>query len=630
MKMSRRCSLNCSGRWWSSSARKVKGLAPVASLRNAAKEEVKFQASLPGAVVSAEANDSGPDSVANTTVSGMELPVSENGKPTADVRLISYNTQEDGQLEKTVCYLDTQSENCEERKDSKTHNKNLNIRDNIALSRKADKETSATQQAFMDDASSTCSYGADPQPTSPSRIISKDGRRENHSPSRVLSTGKHKNSETVRMVSGVHGNEVMSDLRLRVRGWCGHLYFDYFTASLILLNGILVGIQTDYMARKRIEKPPTVFEVLEFGFAFLFTTELGLRLYAYRLHFFTSRSSRAWNIFDFTIVAVQAVEILLTVLASGIGFNFNVLRILRLLRIVRLARALRLIGELRTIVSSIAGSLKPLFWTAVLLFMIIYVLGIFLTQSVHHKRMNLNDADSLPEELHIYWDNLALSILVLFESITGGIDWDTVCRPLIDHIGPEIGVVFCGYILFTVLAMLNVVTGVFIDSVMTNAGAAKEQETIAHVQSLFYNLDIDHSGEITWEAFERQLHQREMQQFFKTIDVDIEKARNLFELLDLDESGSVDVGEFMDGCLRIWSPAKGLDLRMILRDVNRALQVLYRLQDMCEDVDEKSGLLEDEKPFRQASSNGSAEARGRGEANRRNSRNIGTRIFANL
>merc|ERR1719335_1320688 len=86
--------------------------------------------------------------------------------------------------------------------------------------------------------------------------------------------------------------------------------------------------------------------------------------------------------FDFTIVSLQLIEILLTVLASGIGFNFNVLRILRLLRIVRLARALRLIGELRTIVSSIAGSLKPLFWTAVLLFMIVYVLGIFMTQSV--------------------------------------------------------------------------------------------------------------------------------------------------------------------------------------------------------------------------------------------------------
>ena len=54
-------------------------------------------------------------------------------------------------------------------------------------------------------------------------------------------------------------------------------------------------------------------------------------------------------------------------LAAGIGFNFNVLRILRLARIVRLARALRLIGELKTIVSSIAGSLRPLFWTAVLI-----------------------------------------------------------------------------------------------------------------------------------------------------------------------------------------------------------------------------------------------------------------------
>jgi voltage-gated sodium channel len=351
---------------------------------------------------------------------------------------------------------------------------------------------------------------------------------------------------------------------------CGSAYFDYVTAILILLNGILVGVQTEYMAVKDLKDPPIAFEVVEYLFCVAFTIELALRLYAYRSRFFTS-SGKAWNIFDFIIVSVQLVEIFMTILASGLGsFNFNILRILRLLRIVRLARVLRLFAELRTIVQSIVGSLKPLFWTAVLLFMIIYVLGICLTQAVHTRRMEMKeDNEPIPEAIEKFWSTLTRSVFSLFEAITGGVDWDDVCRPLIETVGVVVGLLFCIYILFTVLAMLNVVTGVFIDSVMSNATKAKEQATISHVQHLFHRLDMQHQGEITWDMFETCLQEKEMQEFFKTIDVDIEQAKSLFELLDLDESGSVDINEFMDGCLRIWAPAKGLDLRMILRDVNR-------------------------------------------------------------
>merc|ERR1719446_592574 len=117
--------------------------------------------------------------------------------------------------------------------------------------------------------------------------------------------------------------------------------------------------------------------------------------------------------------------------------------------------------------------------------------------------------------------------------------------------------------------MLNVVTGVFIDSVMNNAKRESESRTMQHLQNLFSKMDVTENCEIEWEDFERQLGGREMQAFFKTIDVDVSHARGLFELLDMDDSGIVDVNEFMDGCLRIWHPARGLDLRMIARDINR-------------------------------------------------------------
>ena len=52
-----------------------------------------------------------------------------------------------------------------------------------------------------------------------------------------------------------------------------------------------------------------------------------------------------------------------------------------------------------------------------------------------------------------------------------------------------------------------------------------------------------HSGGITWDAFEEQLHTKEMMEFFKMIDVDIDDAKCLFDMLDVDGSGSVDAQE---------------------------------------------------------------------------------------
>jgi len=239
-----------------------------------------------------------------------------------------------------------------------------------------------------------------------------------------------------------------------------------------------------------------------------------------------------------------------------------------------LARALRLISELKTIVSSIAGSLKPLFWTAVLLFMVVYVLGVYTTQVVLNKRISLrNSGLPVPAELTLYWGTLVPSIFSLFESITGGVDWDDVCRrPLIDHIYPEMGLLFAIYISFTVLAMLNVVTGVFIEAVMKNAAAENQERTRNGLRRLFPVIGLHEGESISWSEFETHLDRKEMKEFFRTIDVDISNAQNLFEVLDTDRSGSLDTEELLDGCLKIWQPCQSLDMTMLRHDMNVFVQ----------------------------------------------------------
>jgi hypothetical protein len=142
-----------------------------------------------------------------------------------------------------------------------------------------------------------------------------------------------------------------------------------------------------------------------------------------------------------------------------------------------------------------------------------------------------------------------------------------------------VGVVFTAYIMFSMFAMLNVVTGVFIERVLRHEEEEKEANTQRQVQDLLKKLDIGDADELTWEQFADRLTQKPMQEFFKIIDVDIRSARDLFDILDTDDSGTINVRDFTDGCLRIWAPPKGVDLKNIVREINEVKGLVMARRD---------------------------------------------------
>jgi hypothetical protein len=178
------------------------------------------------------------------------------------------------------------------------------------------------------------------------------------------------------------------------------------------------------------------------------------------------------------------------------------------------------------------------------------------------------------------------SFLTLFECITGGVDWDDAVAPLMDSVGHWIVPLFCLYISFSVLALLNVITGFFVQSSLDNAKKDNDTFMIGNVREAFKKAvandnpnnqrqrEINSSASMTWEDFEAQLRQPNMQAYFKAIDVDPSEARGLFRLIDLDNSGAVDFEEFLSGCLRLRGPAKALDLHLLMHEVKRSQKLI--------------------------------------------------------
>jgi voltage-gated sodium channel len=345
--------------------------------------------------------------------------------------------------------------------------------------------------------------------------------------------------------------------------------FDYCTLVLIFLNAITMGLQVDYMARNNTDKSPTWIRVIEVFCCCAFTIELILRIIVFG-RFFLQTEDWAWNVFDTLVVLLQVVEEILTAMASSFRMNFSflrVVRIFRLVRVIRLIRLLRLIGELRTLVASLAGSLKSFGWTIFLLFGMVYTASIFFTQLVVDNELG-KDASELPNEvLRDYFGSLGYSILTLVQSIMGGVSWREVSSPLMDELHWAMALVFCAYITFCVLAIMNVVTGVFVDSALKSAKNDRDIYLINTVRTMFRHMGLDLVSELTWSQFESALDSREMVEYFKAIDIDISEAEGIFQLLDMNNSGALSAGEFLSGCMRLQGPAKALDLIVLMHEV---------------------------------------------------------------
>jgi len=75
-------------------------------------------------------------------------------------------------------------------------------------------------------------------------------------------------------------------------------------------------------------------------------------------------------------------------------------------------------------------------------------------------------------------------------------------------------------------------------------------------------------GELTFEYFKQNLERHDVQMYLQIHGIDAQEAVELFQLLDVDESGTLSMDEFVYGCQRLKGSAKSLDMVRICDRVN--------------------------------------------------------------
>lgn len=266
-------------------------------------------------------------------------------------------------------------------------------------------------------------------------------------------------------------------------------------------------------------------------------------------------------------------------------------KILKMLRIARIFRVFRFSRELSLMALMIVDSMRSLMWAMMMLMLMIFVFAVWFTTNATFYLREYADsssptwyedlANSTTQNVHDIKNNfgtLGATTYSLLRSMLGGINWGILCDMLLkmDTISPML---FIFYILFTMLAVLNIVTGVFVD----NAGAAaktqrdyiieKEREVketyIRELQNLFWQMDDDGSGTLTAEEMQQLVKDPSMAAYFTALGFEPHDCVRLFTLLDTDSSGTVDIEEFLDGCLRLKGFARSIDVHFIMVLIHR-------------------------------------------------------------
>ncbi|CAL1133738.1 unnamed protein product [Cladocopium goreaui] len=364
------------------------------------------------------------------------------------------------------------------------------------------------------------------------------------------------------------------------------LFVEGMITWVIIANAVMMGIQMD----------PEYsdwggFFWCELAFTSLLLLEVAIRFMILGWRQFFCGQQVFWNLFDLFLLGCALTDVTKEAIteASHALNGSSLLRLCRLVRLVRIIKAFRLkfMGELRLMVKGLVAGLRTLSLAFTLLFVVLYVISGFATMSIGTSKQ------TAALGLEPYFRTLPDSMFTAFRCFTGECVNDSG-QPLHSLLAAEFGVPFvAGYVasyMLVSMGIFNVILAVYVDITMK---AAKENEALTAEQHsresiriarvtrellkkfaaafrmfqdfddsthpcLFQRLDtsmftddqIQENIAITKELFLLVIQDRGVQALMDDLELPRDRA-NLFEIIDADGSGTLQVVELVQGLLKI-------------------------------------------------------------------------------
>jgi len=389
-----------------------------------------------------------------------------------------------------------------------------------------------------------------------------------------------------------HASEPPGALRKRVMSLVNSTVFEAVSSAVILLNCFFLGWAVDRNLALVLEEDKggsvnlstglTGLKTIQWLMTFWFMTEVTMRMIAAGRGFFLQEHCR-WNIFDLAVVMLDIFDTAVNIINHGGGRlpDFTPIRIVRVLRIARALRIIKLLHgfrDFRMMVHSVLHSGSSLLWMTVLFSFMIFVFSIYFMQQVTfflaYEEVHPLDRVKLVE----HWGSVVKSYYTLFLCISGGISWVEISAPLLKIHWTNTAILGF-YMFFMTFVVTNIVVGIFVESVIGSAQGDREEvveatmneqnTAISRLRQIFLEADEDGNRMITLLEFKRHCQDKRIWAYLSSLGLEVSEACGLFNLLDLDGSGTVGIEEFLMGCMRLKGYAKTVDLATLMYENKR-------------------------------------------------------------
>merc|ERR1712113_966697 len=228
----------------------------------------------------------------------------------------------------------------------------------------------------------------------------------------------------------------------------------------------------------------------------------------------------------------------------------------------------------------VGSSLFSVCWAIFALFMVAYMVAIFFMQAIADHVQTSNTDDEWRQHADSRYGSMHRSLLTLMASFSGGLDWLQAAENL-ETVGWAYVAVFLFYILFVLIGLLNIVTGVFVESAKNMAQLDSDLviEQELHQSNSWTNQlklilkggnEMEHV--LTEENLNKHLRNKVVEARLKSLDVDLSDARGVFQLLKSEDTDSVDIDEFIMAMPRLHGSARAVDMVTLIHLQKKSAQ----------------------------------------------------------
>lgn len=250
----------------------------------------------------------------------------------------------------------------------------------------------------------------------------------------------------------------ISQKRIRLAAWIDSPRVQHFVVAVILLNAVILGLETSPAVMARWGSLLLVLDKLCLA---VFVLELVIKMQAYRGRFWSS----GWNVFDFLVVGVALVP--------GAG-PWAVLRSLRVLRVLRL---LTVIPSLRKVVAAFLHSIPGLAGVVAVMAIFFYTAGVLATRLF---------GAAYPD----WFGSLGKSLYTLFQVMTLE-SWSMgIVRPVMET-HPWAWAFFVPFIVIATFTILNLFIGIIVSTMQELSLMPEVQPVNTELEDLLERMEAD-------------------------------------------------------------------------------------------------------------------------------------------